>query len=206
MSKKKAPEKPTLAKEQSVMQRLSQRAASWLIGMNARDLRDLNPPRNADGSYDAAEIVKWSVGRVGTISFSDEETERLLMIIDGLLPDGLATSVNTLREFQARYGGGALQRFAELMLEEWSGEVERNPDSFRTLTPHEITEKINTQIIRMRESHEGNNLREAHLRTIVCPNCDRIRQGRKWLKATSPPAGFVFSYAAEHCPDCECES
>jgi hypothetical protein len=41
------------------MQALSQSAAAWLMGISARTFRDKNAPRNADGTYNAKDLLTW---------------------------------------------------------------------------------------------------------------------------------------------------
>lgn len=45
------------------MERLTQQSAAWLLQVTSRHLRDVNPPRNADRTYNAQELVQWTIER-----------------------------------------------------------------------------------------------------------------------------------------------
>ena len=43
----------------AAMKALTQGAAAWLVDRATRTFRDAGAPKNADGTYDASEVVKW---------------------------------------------------------------------------------------------------------------------------------------------------
>lgn len=43
----------------AAMQAIGQRAAAWLVGLPRSTFRDSSAPRNADGTYDAAQLFTW---------------------------------------------------------------------------------------------------------------------------------------------------
>lgn len=50
------------------MESLSQGAAAWLVGVKPRTLRDRQAaPRNANGTYNASELVAWHIKQVGPV-------------------------------------------------------------------------------------------------------------------------------------------
>lgn len=50
--------------EIKTLQRMSQRAAAFLVGVSVRTLRKYDVPRRTDGSYDAREVMRWMCSRV----------------------------------------------------------------------------------------------------------------------------------------------
>ena len=53
----------TSAEQIKVLRELRQGAAAALLGISERKLRSAGPPRNPDGSYDAAKLVAWWIKR-----------------------------------------------------------------------------------------------------------------------------------------------
>ncbi len=47
----------------SIMGRLTQGAAAWLMGITPRAIRDMAVPRNADGTYSGREAHAWDIER-----------------------------------------------------------------------------------------------------------------------------------------------
>jgi hypothetical protein len=66
----------------AVMQSLSQAAAAWLVSLTARRFRDLAAPRNADGSYSAADVLRWHGERVAAESrqLASASTDDVLLV------------------------------------------------------------------------------------------------------------------------------
>lgn len=54
------------------MKRLAQGAAAWLLGLNARTLRDAaDCPRNSDRTYNGQDLVRWLAARSAVTSTDD---------------------------------------------------------------------------------------------------------------------------------------
>ena len=51
------------AQQKSTMEQLTQQAAAWLVSMTGRHLRDAQPPRNRDQTYNGPELVQWAIGQ-----------------------------------------------------------------------------------------------------------------------------------------------
>lgn len=49
--------------QKAILSRLTQQAAAWLIGKTTRFLRDHQPARNADGTYDGPALLEWTIAR-----------------------------------------------------------------------------------------------------------------------------------------------
>src|SRR4051812_14117329 len=56
----------TAKQELATVKALGQSAAAYIIGLKPRSFRDLDAPRNDDGTYNAAELVKWQVARTAS--------------------------------------------------------------------------------------------------------------------------------------------
>lgn len=65
----------TTTHQRATLEQLTQSAAAWLIGFGSRHLRNLNAPRNTDGSYNASDLVTWHVDRVCRDAKSKWESE-----------------------------------------------------------------------------------------------------------------------------------
>lgn len=62
----------TSNEQTETLKRLTQGAAAWLIGLNARTLRDAaDCPRNPDRSYNGQDLVRWQVARSATVAADD---------------------------------------------------------------------------------------------------------------------------------------
>lgn len=73
--------KATIREQIDVMRSLGQGAVAWLLGVSVRTVRDTQSiPRNKDGSYDAADVLRWSKDKVES-SFSAAGDDPLL--VDG---------------------------------------------------------------------------------------------------------------------------
>lgn len=187
--------KPT--EERAIMQRLSQQSAAWVAGVAVRTLRDrTDAPRAHDGSYDAADIVKWSRSCIDSADLDDADIERMLVIVDDLHPRGYVAAVETLRDILLRYGAAGLSRFAELLLEEWGATVDESGDTFQPLTADNIAKRALEERERLEESAARDRFEVA----VVCDECGKLRRGRRWIKS-SPPAGFVVDQIL--CPKCD---
>jgi len=92
--------KRTTANEQTeAMRRLSQAAAAWLAGMNARTLRDAaDCPRNADGTYSGQELVRWRLSRCAAAPDDDP-------LLTGGGGGGTSPALEKYREHRAALAG-----------------------------------------------------------------------------------------------------
>jgi len=140
----------------AVMKQLTQQAASWLVGKNARSLRDDgSAPRRPDGYYDASELVAWNVKRLPEPALSDDEVERSLVIIEEITVAGfsLGALVDFLDGLVRDYGDGGLVVFLKMLLAECQSDLRAYPQGHREPTPAELRERVDQQ--------SANALREA---------------------------------------------
>ena len=109
-----------------MLQRLTQQAAGWLIELNGRTLRDHNEiPRDADGRYNARDLLRWAAERVPRPKLDDADYERLLLVADqftwtfnGECPDGMAVGTyNAMQALEAKHGDGVRVLLADLLME-----------------------------------------------------------------------------------------
>lgn len=62
-------------RQKATLERLTQTAAAWLIGFGSRHLRNLNAPRNTNGTYSGPDLVQWQVDRACQEAKSRWESE-----------------------------------------------------------------------------------------------------------------------------------
>lgn len=177
------------------MQKLSQAAAAWLIGVSARSLRDeATCPRNACGSYDAAKVAAWAASRCPRPKLDDDDAEKLSLIVEHAFNGehyaaGLLRLVGELRE---KYGEAAVAvELLDRMTAEWRTWLELERDE---QTPER--RRLREQQAQEREREEQ---AESDLRISVVCGCGRVRKGTTWPKG-KPPAGFATIEGV--CPLC----
>ena len=186
----------------ATLRRLNQQSAAWLVGVSARTLRDwVDAPRNDDGSYDGRELVAWAQKRLPRPDITDQDYERLLVIIDELATSGAgccsgAAMLDILTELRDVYGENAWLMFVDLLIEKWS-------EDFGGDKPASYIEPDETEIRqRVLESIDNKRIQTAHNRleiAVVCPECGRLRRGRKWVE-DSPPSRYAV--VGQQCNDC----
>lgn len=193
------------AAEIEKLKRLTQQAATWLLGWkDAKSLRDrVDAPRNADGSYDAQALCEWRRGQVKEIDGDDGEfVEKVLVLVDGMsfpdTSDARALSfLDQVRELHRKYGDSFYAMFMREWLAIWADVYE--PRRATAFEPVETEGEI-----RRRVADELKNQAEA--RSFVtwnvatqCDDCDAVRFGREWKKQP-PPAGKKVQLSK--CPAC----
>jgi len=186
--------------EIAAMETLSQQGAAWLLGITGRALRDRpDVPRNADGTYNARQLVEWARGRVEPPELTDDEVERLLLIrhfaVDCAMGPQIIPVMETLTELQRKYGDRGLAAMAQLLLSMWRVEEAIHREYFAEPT---AAEREQAEAARRRQAMEEAARAELRI-AVVCERCKRVRHGRRWLE-TSPPAGFVTM--PDTCPRC----
>lgn len=124
--------KLTANEQTEIMERLSQAPAAWLLGTTARSLRDLaDCPRNPDGSYNGAELVKWDRRRVAPDT-------------DPMLAGGSSPALEKYREHRAG--------IAELELNERRGRLV-DIDAFNEWWESEVASPIRRSIETLQRKH-----------------------------------------------------
>jgi len=190
-----------------VMRSLNQQAAAWLVDRNARVLRDApGIARDQAGRYDAQDLVRWAVRRAPRPDLAPADVEKLMVAveaIEGELSGVLLVSIiESLERVHEVYGDSAIVAFADLFIEiikpcvDAIRAFERQPRYQEELEQEERKrEALRQRIEADREARES--LRVAY----YCDTHRMLRQGREWVKAPKPPAGFVIDLVA--CPKCE---
>ncbi len=197
MAKNFDPTALTAQQQIAVLKTLKQQAAAHLVGLTARVLRDhVDAPRDDDGLYDACALTEWAGLRVGQRALDDDAFESLLLIAEQTIPSGcIFEAARRVQSIRDDYGQRGLLAIAEMLVERWIVEAdETNP-----LTKTEAQE-IDGYIKRATES-AIHSFAHRNLRVVsVCEVCEKLRHGRRWIKA-APPSGYVVMH--DICPACE---
>lgn len=184
---------------------LTQQQASWLIGKPAVWLRDNAhvAGRNADGTYDARELVAAMRTEFKPAELPDAEHERVLQVVEAAYVEAtrLGAAVRILRGVLAAHGAAGLAAIGRILLDVFeemlrtSGSRPLPAPKSRATLEAEAAERIEA-ILAQQASHEA--LAEFKELT-VCYRCRKYRFGRTW-KRGSVPAGYVpFE---DVCPRC----
>ena len=198
--------KTTGTEQIEMMKSLSQQAAGWLVGLTARSLRD-HPElaRNADGSYDAQQLLASPLVPSGTLpAENSDEAEKVTQIADWLA--GAATMLHSegsmwtvvalMESLRQRHGNAGLAWFAALALECWkdcASAWKREP------TDSEIHEKLEKEFHERLEREQVARQRRLFRVAFVCQYCRKIRRGLEWFKGRAP-MGFIELESV--CPNC----
>lgn len=51
------------SEQKAILSRLTQQTAAWLLSMSVRFIREHQPGRNPDGTYDAQQVLQWWIAR-----------------------------------------------------------------------------------------------------------------------------------------------
>lgn len=190
----------TSAEQIAVMERLSQPAAAWLVGVSARTLRDHAIPRAEDNRYNAGELLTWAAGRIPAPEMlTDDEWERLLTIGELYVAEtGLAVGpiADFLTELRDKYGDAGLAAFARGLLEYCESEADAGPERYREPTPGELRAEVERRLQEEQRHRAFDRLDIA----VVCEGCGRLRRGRRWVKQ-QPARGFAV--VKDACPSCD---
>jgi hypothetical protein len=194
----------TAPQQIAMMRKLTQEAATWLVGVNGRTLRDHSAeiPRDENGRYDGQALVQWASGRRPRPNLDDNDFERLLLVVDecaGRWEDGLAIGLRqVMAHLEEKHGDGVRVLLADEIIrviqseaEYWQGDL---------LLSEPTREQVRDELTRQkRELREF--IREfIDLKLVVrCDSCRRIRKGRKWI-AKDPPKSCTTRPG--FCPEC----
>jgi len=63
---------PTCEQEIESLKGIRQAVAAWLVGVTDRHFRNLDAPRNEDGTYDASKVVQWACEKAKPDPVSDD--------------------------------------------------------------------------------------------------------------------------------------
>ncbi len=177
---------------------LSQAAAAELVGLHAKTLRErTGVPRSPAGTYDGPELVQWLAKEIEVLKLDDAEHERVLIAID-IVKNWEDRWVNpvvaVIEALVAEHGTAALAVVGQEILDQAKSEVQRSLGwrISRGPTWEEFQEK------ERREEAEAEAVRNLRI-AVVCEDCDRVREGRKWVRK-KVPVGYVTW--PEICPAC----
>jgi hypothetical protein len=145
--------------------------------------------RNADGSYDARELLRAAGDEMAPAELDDRETEAVLQLAEALLCDvDTPRHMRNLRDIRERHGAAGLLAVAELLLEE----TERFAKHCR---PPTVAELEATNTVRLQ-----NQIQELQPPLSVCVDCGKWRQGRTWHGGACPRGVKVVF---DTCPACD---
>ncbi len=166
------------AAEIATLEGLTQQTAAWMLGVTPRSLRD-HPEirRNADGSYDARELIAFARSQGQLPRLTDEQFETALQIADRVPPEVVALIRPAVNQLVREIGGDEAAALAAIGAVLWQDRVEMVatfPEQF-THGPKRFS------------------------RVFVCDTCKRYRMGRRWVKG-SPPDDLVE--IGHTCPQC----
>ena len=184
----------------SDLKRLTQNEAAGLLGTNARSLRDDGTiPRNADGSYSAADLVAWSRGRTRPVqSLADGDYESLLKVADTISdpPDCQAVAiVEVVNALRAKLGDTVLAEFGEILLRRWTATAE----GLEKLADDPDHQRRQLESAKRAAALDAKRDR---LEFVAVCLCGKHRSGRKWsFKKLSPDVPTI----PVSCPDCDGE-
>ncbi len=178
-----------------VMQSLTQEASAWLLGCTTRHLRDHGGAivRNADGSYNAKELVDWNRKRVPIPNLTDEEYERCLqagmMLLDPDPRKGAAPFLGFLEELRDQYGDAGIVAFFGIFKDAYAAEIREQrdrsgPESFDSWVGNK-RERYDDEV---RHPYERSSLRLV----VWCVECRKRRVGRRWVAGDEPDRTVIF--------------
>ena len=186
------------------LQRLKQASAAWLLGVNARTLRDRSDLQRAeDGTYDARELIR-AGAKTAFPKLTDSETESCCRIADligaGVLEGSLPAIADTLNGLHERYANGGLAATMAVILDTlkpdidyWRADLQRAPSAA------ECAEQARRK---QAEEEHRQAVYDAtcELSAVAkCTECGAMRRGGKWAKGE--PEHGELTYAA-CCPKC----
>ena len=183
-----------------VLQSLTQQAAAWLLDTTARTLRDhVEVPRDADGTYNARELLALGLKTTELSEPTVDELEKMWLIAESLQDDDrIPAAIRLLNSLRARYGEAGLAMFSTAMLESWTELWTLNGPQ---KTEQEVCDKLEEKFQKDLERAQYDRLSRQLKVVRVCYECHRVRRGRAWVK-TDIPAGFAKEAGDAWCPDC----
>jgi hypothetical protein len=177
------------ASQRAVVGSLCQSVAAQLIGRPSVWLRDNvhKSGRNADGSYNAVELVANVLKAQPVASLSDEQLEGVRQIAETVFADGGRhwLALADLEAVETRYGTAGLAAIgAELLkhVREWA-----------TAEPFSAEHYTEVQV--------GTTAGKPNRTLFRCEGCGRYRMGDVW-KQPPLPYGYVAHNVTRTCPKC----
>ncbi|QDT75756.1 hypothetical protein [Lacipirellula limnantheis] len=199
----KKPVKAEVAQvRKSLLQRLTQAEAAWMLGVTTSWLRDHAEldGRNVDDSYNAAKLVASVRQKFQPAELSDSDLEPSLQLVDeiSMCLSFPRTAAELLARISERHGPAGLAAVGERLLVALQEATSfttgfEDPDE---PTAEELREECERRI---RDLDQWQARRQGRV-ALVCRSCRSYRWGRKWLAIESLPADFAMD--AVHCPAC----
>ena len=196
------------------MRSLNQQSAAELVGKTTSSLRDNLQlyPRNADGTYDARELVASVLANASDpvpVNLSDDELEPLLLIFGWISPpwpcDWLYGAIDALNGLKGRHGtaglaaiGAALIDHIELSIESRRKVIDHDS---RIPTPEAYRQSAERSIEEIPMQQEERNKRRSLRAVVVCRECGAWRKGSKWLSGKPPAGHLVLDGCCTPCSD-----
>jgi len=212
-TKKQDLTKLTGAEQVSVMKNLSQQAASWLLDVNGRSLRDDgNVPRQANGKYNARELLAWASKRLPEVKFSDEELEAVFTLADCLGEEITRTRFFAyIDDLDRRHGASGVASFWREITLYLHDEIEDSRNCCLKACQPKSEAEIQSEIRRKVEDEIRREAREAEESRLIdefksyteCVNCGRIRRARRWVHEPAPKGRVQLQSV---CPECRQEA
>lgn len=194
------PAAPKANTQIKMLGKLTQGAAAKLLGITARSLRDSHDaPRRDDGTYDAAEVVRWW-GRRGDRPKMTEADEEIMAIVADLAyevaPEIMARPLaDRLMKLHQQHGAALLTELGDTVLRA----VVKRAGVEAAFAP-QFDQIERTAIERAREQAARTQAYAQLHVAVVCDGCGKVRRGKRWVKA-QPPNGYIVEPGS--CPDCE---
>jgi hypothetical protein len=177
------------AEQRALVRSLCQSVAAELIGRPSVWLRDNGHKsgRNADGSYNAVELVANILKAQPVASLSDEQLEGVTQVVETVYADGERhwLALADLEAVEARFGTAGLAAIgAELLkhVRKWAEVEPYRPEHYT-------------------EQQVGTTAGRPNRWLFTCEYCGRYRLGDKW-KQPPLPYGYVAHTVTRECDKC----
>lgn len=193
---------PVFARQIAELRALAPESAAYLAACSASTLRasthQIQP--NAEGTYDAREVVQWVLKREPDIELRDDHQECLMMAAEcaGVSDDDrysasfALTAIERLRkEHGRRVDSMIVDELLPILLFRADEQLERT--SVQKLSSKELVARHREELDAARRAAET----RAKGVTYQCPSCQKIRRGRAWIEAE--PGTQTISH---ECPCC----
>lgn len=189
----------------SLLRKLSQSEAAWLIDKPAVWLRDNShvEGRNADGSYDAQKLVAAVRQEFRPAELSDADLEPVLQLVAeiSMCLSHPRPATELLARIKERHGAAGLAAVGEALLVTLQEETAF--ESGYEEPPEPTAEGIRAEAERrIRDLDRWQARREGRV-VLVCRSCRAYRWGRQWLGVESIPDGYAID--PTQCPACVAE-
>lgn len=186
------------------MGRLTQQSAAWLTKTSPRQLRDdYTVPREADGSYNAQNLVGWVAENTPRLEITDAELEQVLRCLETRESDwAVSRIVEILQTLREKHGN----RFCITFFDAYLAELLQYKRSLDACGPMKILETLpaDEDLLADAKKRVKHDIAEAKLeRLTFCMECEpcRVRQGRTWIVRQLSDDERAF-HIGGLCPDC----